>query len=197
MELIGTQTEMALEDFIHAYAEQPFEWIEGERRPLMPNVAGHGEIIEFLYLALHHFFLAHPVGKVIRELHFVLSYTPNWVSGSRVPDLMVYTADRLEAYKAANPDWRLKPYILVPDLVVEVVSPTDDLSEVDDKIIRCLLDGVPVAWVVNPIRKQVTVSALSSRQPFSRQQTVLDKTDVLKGGTLLPGFELSVADLFA
>jgi Uma2 family endonuclease len=197
MELIRTQTEMALEDFIHAYAEQPFEWIDGERRLLMPNVAGHGEIIELLYLALHHFFLTYPLGKVIRELPFVLSYTPNWVSGSRVPDLMVYAAGRLEDYKAAQPDWRLKPYIFVPDLVIEVVSPTDDLSDLDDKIIRYLRDGVPVAWVVNPIRKQVTVSILSSRQPFSRQQTVLDEDDVLKGGALLPGFELPISDLFA
>lgn len=162
----------------------------------MPNVAGHGEIIELLYLALHHFFLSHPLGKVIRELPFVLSYTANWVSGSRVPDLMVYAADRLEAYKAAHPDWRLKPYILVPDLVIEVASPTDDLSELDDKIIGYLRDGVPVAWVVNPIRKQVSVSALSSRQPFARQQTLLDEGDVLRGGAFLPGFEVRVADLF-
>jgi Uma2 family endonuclease len=196
MELVRTETGMALEDFIRAYAEQPFEWMDGERRPLMPNVAGHGEIIEILYLALYNFFLTHPLGKVIRELPFVLSYTPNWVTGSRVPDLMVFAADRLEAYKAANPDWRQKPYILVPDLVIEVASPNDDLTDLDDKIIRYLMDGVAMAWLVNPLRKQVTVSVFSARAPFSRQQTVLQEGDLLTGGSLLPGFELAITELF-
>lgn len=63
-----------------------------------------------------------------------LSYTPNWVTGSRQPDVMFSTAERINAYKEANPDWKRKPYVLVPDLVVEVMSVNDDPADLTRKL---------------------------------------------------------------
>jgi Uma2 family endonuclease len=46
---------------------------------------------------------------------------------------------------------------VAPDLVVEVVSPTDRMSEVDEKVAVYLASGVSIVWVVLPRRKVVVV----------------------------------------
>lgn len=79
---------------------------------------------------------------------------------------------------------------VAPDLVVEVVSPSDDPRELATKIANYLAAGI-VVWVVysKPTR-EVRV--------FAPGQTViiLGEDDVLDGGTVLPGFKLPVRDIF-
>jgi Uma2 family endonuclease len=135
MEMQVTQVGIPLDEFIRFYdAEGPFEIINRERIVQMPKVAGHGEIVELLFLAIYALVSTKSLGKIVRELPFVLSCTAGWVTASRVPDLMFFTGERFNAYKATTPDWKYKPYSLVPDLVIEVVSPNDNLSELDDKV---------------------------------------------------------------
>jgi Uma2 family endonuclease len=110
---------------------------------------------------------------------------------------MYYRAERLEAYKAATPDWKLRPYVLVPDLVVEVVSPTDNLTELDDKVDVYLADGVNLVWVIDPQREKVSVYTLVAERPHTKQHTTLKPGDTLSGGDLMPGFEIAVATIFA
>jgi Uma2 family endonuclease len=197
MERDTVEIGMPIEEFIRLYdAEGPFELINGERVPKMPNVAGHGEIIEILYLAIYSVVSAGQLGKVLREMPFVLSYSSNWVTGSRVPDLMYYIADRINAYKAATPDWKDKPYVLVPDLVVEVVSPNDDLGVLDEKIDLYLSDGVRAVWTVDPQRGKVAVYVLVLDKPQTKQQTTLTRNDTLTGGEIIPGFEIKVSTIF-
>lgn len=193
----AVQIGMPLDEFIRLYeSDGPFELVNGERIVLMPTVAGHGYTLKIIYFALSLFAAAQKLGEVLSELPFVVSYTPNWVTGSRVPDVMFYTADRMQAYKAQHTDWKQKPYILVPDLAVEVVSPNDDLVVLDDKIDNYLADGVHVVWAIDPDRQRVSVYTLIAPQPFTRQQTSLKVGDTLMGGDLLPGFEIAVSDLF-
>jgi Uma2 family endonuclease len=188
-----TKIGMPMEEFIRLYdAEGPFELIDGERIPKMPNVAGHGEMVELLYQAIYLLQL----GKIIREMPFVLSYTSNGVTGSRIPDLMYYVADRMNAYKEAHPDWRDKPYVLVPDLVIEVVSPTDNLSELEEKVNLYLLDGVRAVWVADRHKRRVSLHTLNTRDPFSKIETHLKEGDTLSGGEIVPGFEIAVAKIF-
>lgn len=197
MEAVATQVGMPLDEFIRLYdTEGPFEIINGERKPKMPNVAGHGDIVDILYQAILLFTSNPPIGKIIRELPFVLSYTTNWVTGSRIPDLMYFRAERLNTYKETHPDWKLKPYILIPDLVVEVVSPTDNLSELLRKIDQYLMDGIKMAWVIDPQREMVSVFTLTAQQPFTKQEIQLTNEDVLTGGTVIPGFEIPISRLW-
>lgn len=193
----AVQVGMSLDDFIRLYdTEGPFEIINGERIPLMPNVVGHNEIVKIIVFALHSFLANNPLGDVAFETPFVLSYISTWVTGSLVPDVMYYTADRLAAYKEANPDWKKQPYILVPDLAVEVVSPNDDLGELDEKVNLYLTDGVRLVWVINPNKENVSIYTLVALQPFTKQQTTLKVGDTLNGGEIVPGFEIAVATLF-
>jgi Uma2 family endonuclease len=197
MDSIVEHVGMSLDEYMRLYDEQPFELINGERKLLMVNVAGHGEVAKLLFLALHMFVTPLKLGYVYMEQTFVLSYVSNWVTGSRKPDVSYYSAARMDAYIQANPDWKSKPYILVPDLVIEVVSPNDNLGELDDKVNLYLMDGVQIVWVFDPQKQRASISKLVDRQPFTKQETHLTPTDMLTGGDLIPGFEIQVATIFA
>ncbi|MBL8166204.1 MAG: Uma2 family endonuclease [Anaerolineae bacterium] len=189
---------ISMNEFIQLYHEiGPFELVDGEVILKPPQIAGHGEAMHIVHDAIHEHAAADGLGKALIEQAFVVSFTTNWVPGSRIPDVMYYTAERLEAYKAANPDWKLKPYVLVPDLVIEVISPTDDANDVSDKIDRYLLDGVRAVWAVDLARETVSIYTLVAHEPFTRQQTILRVGETLHGGEIIPAFAIPVAQIFA
>jgi Uma2 family endonuclease len=197
METPSIQIGMPLEEFIRlADKEGPFEIINGERIPKMPQVAGHGEVEDILRDNINALAIVTGLGRAFTEQTFVVSYGSGWVTGSRIPDVMYYAAERLSAYKEANPDWKKKPYILVPDLVVEVVSPNDDMGELSDKVDLYLVDGVRGVWVMDFNKETVSIHSLISREPFTKQQTNLKVGDILTGGDIIPGFEITVSSLF-
>jgi Uma2 family endonuclease len=182
---------MPMDEFIRLYDEAPFELIDGERRAIVPTVAEHGETLKQLYAALLNYERIHHTIAVYSELPFVLVDTPDWVKGARVPDVMVYRAERMNHYKALLPDWKKKPFVLVPDLCVEVISPTDMYVDVDEKVDGYLADGVRVVWVVNP--RKFTVSIYT---PDGDQITRLTSSAVLSDPEILPNFTLAVRDIF-
>lgn len=79
---------------------------------------------------------------------------------------------------------------VVPDLTVEVISPNDLAVEVLDKLDDYFRAGVRQVWVVYPRHGRVFV------YNSPKSVTVLDTTDILEGGDVLPGFQLRLADLF-
>jgi Uma2 family endonuclease len=76
-----------------------------------------------------------------------------------------------------------------PDLAVEVLSPSNSGSQMRVKITNYLLAGTTV-WVVDPELKQIEI--------YVPGQTprILGVEDTLDGGSILPGFQLRVSDLF-
>jgi Uma2 family endonuclease len=182
---------MPLADFVDQYNRQPFELVNGEVFVLSPNVAGHQWVAQLVYDLLRTFVQAGKLGFVAFETPFALSESPNWVKGSRTPDLMFFESARWSAYIAATPDWKGKPYLLIPDLAIEVVSPNDRYSEIDDKVEGYLADGVQMVWVIDPQRRKVTVHTSDSDQPL-----ILRQNETLTGGEVLPGFSVAVKSLF-
>ena len=79
---------------------------------------------------------------------------------------------------------------VIPDLVVEVVSPNDRLTQVNDKAQMWLRYGVPVVWVVYPDTRTVEIHQSDG------SVATLDEDDALDGGLILPGFTCSVRDIF-
>jgi Uma2 family endonuclease len=79
---------------------------------------------------------------------------------------------------------------LPPDLAVEVVSPTDRVDELDEKIKEYLQAGVKLIWVVHPVLRAVEV--------FRGDQTVnwFWAEGELSGEDVIPGFRCRVGDLF-
>src|SRR5687767_9865701 len=129
---------MTIADFVQLYEEQPFELIEGERIPLVPPVMLHVLLVKRLLLILSEYEKQTGRGEAFSEAPFILAheYDSNWVKGSRVPDLMFVSADRLKIYREQTPDWGSMPLLVVPDLAVEVVSPNDRYSAINAKVDR-------------------------------------------------------------
>lgn len=181
---------MTLEEYILLYdTEGPFELVNGERIPLVPTVGGPGWVIRALFRLLDAFCISNKLGEVYSELPYVLVYSPNWVKGSRVPDIMFYTAARWVAYILEVPDWREKPFILVPDLAIEVISPNDRFSEIQDKVEEYLRVGVKLVWAIDPERRRATAYQ-------GNQLTSMDEHGTLNGGEVVPRFEVKLAELF-
>lgn len=80
---------------------------------------------------------------------------------------------------------------VVPDLVVEVLSPGDRMRQVADKIGEFLEAGVPLVWLADPASGTVTVyrSLTDTR--------VLKERDRIDAAPVLPEFSADVSDFFA
>src|SRR5690606_16014786 len=140
---------MPMDEFIRQYDEAPFELVNDERIPLMPPVAVHIWVLKMIYTLLLKYEQASGVGFAFSEAPFVLTDSSNWVKGLRVPDALFYLAERWTSYINDVPNWLSKPFVIIPDLCVEIVSENDVYLDVEDKVNGCLRDGVRLVWVFN------------------------------------------------
>jgi len=187
---------LTVDEYAQRFDGQSVEIINGEIRILPGNMLGHQEIARNFYNALLFFLATHPLGIVYYETVFVLPDTSNWVLGSRIPDVSFYEQARMDVNRQVVPNWRARPCVLVPDLVIEVVSPGDDLWDVFEKARLYLVDGVQVVWVAIPAKTgethEVYVYEADGEVP-----TIIGMRGTLTCESLLPGFALPVAEIFA
>lgn len=191
---IMTQIGLPLEEYLEELSQHPFDMVNGERIPWMPTVALPTWIMRFIYNFLWAYGIQHQIGEAFFETTYILpdNYTSKWVTDSLTPDVMFIHQARLDAYRQNTPDWKRMPYALIPDIVVEVISPTDRYTDIAAKIARYQTDGVALIWIVNSKTETVTVYT-----PDRTQIAVLTKNDTLTGGVVLPDFVLPIADIFA
>ncbi len=78
-----------------------------------------------------------------------------------------------------------------PDLAIEIISPTNRATEIEQKIEDYFVYGVRLVWVIYPDQKHVYVYDAPNRC------RILQPGDTLDGGDLLPGFHMSLAELFS
>lgn len=160
-----------------------YELIEGVLIRMSPAGGVHGEIeMEFARPMGNHVVL-HGLGRVYPgDTGFIVGRDPDTVLA---PDVAFVRADRLP------PRRDRRGYLpVVPDLVVEIVSPSDQADDVIDKVNRYLAAGVRLIWVAWPDSRSISVYA-PGREPRH-----LGEGDTLDGEDVLPGFRLSVADVF-
>ena len=108
---------------------------------------------------------------------------PNLV---RRPDVSFVRRGRFEGNQFPEGHVRI-----APDLVVEVLSPNEKAYDVDEKVDEYLAAGVRLIWIINPESRAVRVDG--SNKP----SVVLRENDSLDGGQVLPGFSVSIRDIFA
>lgn len=102
----------------------------------------------------------------------------------RKPDVFFVRRENLPA------DWfKESALTAVPDLVVEVISPNDQASDLFAKIREYRQAGVPLIWVIQPEQRSALV--------YANGELDSEATGVLSGGTIVPGFELVLPDLFS
>ncbi len=81
-------------------------------------------------------------------------------------------------------------WAVVPNLAVEVISPTNFALDVQTKIEDYFTHGVNLVWVIYPPHRKIYV------YEGVKKVQILDSNDTLDGGTVLPGFKLAVSKLF-
>ncbi|MBC7813839.1 MAG: Uma2 family endonuclease [Burkholderiales bacterium] len=87
-----------------------------------------------------------------------------------------------------------KEFAIAPDMAVEVASPSNRERELLDKAQSMLECGTHFVWVVYPASKVVDVCHLAPDGTLNTRSVGIDET--LDGEDILPGFTLSVRDIF-
>ena len=105
----------------------------------------------------------------------------------RLPDVAFVSWDRLPERRV--PDEPIPN--VVPDLAVEVLSASNTAKEMARKRGEYFRAGVRLVWEIDPRAR--TARVYTSESSF----TDLAVNDTLDGGTVLPGFTLPLAQLFA
>ena len=160
-----------------------YELIEGVLNEMSPAGAAHGFVALNVAVVLQQFVQSRGLGVAFAaETGFVLSTDPDTV---RAPDAAFVAAERLPTGNLPTGYLRL-----APDLVVEVVSPSDTASELQSKVCTWLDAGCRLVWVVYPGTRSVTV--YRSRENVR----VLTEEDTLDGGPVFEGFSAEVRELF-
>ncbi len=161
-----------------------YELVEGQLRTMTPTGGPYGATIINLVLALGPFIEERGLGRLFSEsTGFLLKRNPDTV---RCPDIGFVRAARLP------PDGIPPGFIpFAPDLAVEVVSPSDTIYEVDEKVTEYLRAGACAVWVANPSSRTVTV-----HEPVGAARILLEQ-DALDGGDVLPGFQYLIRKMFA
>ncbi len=113
---------------------------------------------------------------------------PNDPTRNRRPDIAFISYDRWPSDRPLS--YRGNPIDVVPDLIVEVTSPTDEAEDLLTKAFQYLASGVRLVWLVYPALR--VTYAYESRDALR----VFKIGDELDGGTVLPGFRVAMAKLF-
>ena len=162
---------------------QRHELVRGELRTMPPAGYEHGWSTGKLDRSLGNFVEAHGLGDVVPgDVGFRLRTDPDTV---RAPDVAFVSAERVRAIGRVASYWPG-----APDLVVEVISPNDLYTEVEDKVAEWLEHGARLVFVVNPRRRTVAV-----HRP-DRPLRVLTLEDTLDGEDVVPGWTLPLRELF-
>ena len=158
------------------------ELIRGVLHETMASGMRHGKIAMLLGAKFVMHVEPAGLGQVIgSDAGVLLERNPDTV---REPDIAYISAERLPL------DAEIDGYCPVPpDLVVEIVSPSDSEREVDDKATMWLSFGVRMVLVINPETRTIRV-----RQP-DLPTIILTVDDTLDGGEVLPGFSCPVREI--
>jgi Uma2 family endonuclease len=160
-----------------------YEVVNGERVEIAPMGVYEGLIATLLSTALQNF-VANKLGRIATEVLFDFTRT---LGRKRRPDLAFVSFARWPRDKAAP---RTDAWEVVPDLAVEVVSPTNPADEVVDKVAEYFQVGVERVWVVYPSQRQIYIYA----SPTNLK--VVTERDELTDEALFPGFRLPLGTLF-
>lgn len=103
----------------------------------------------------------------------------------------VMAADISFVSKGRIPEGVPKGYLtVIPDLLVEIVSPNDRVSDLEVKITAYLEAGVRMVVVLHPATRIIRVHRSTT------DIETLTLSDVLHGGDVLPGFNCKVSKMF-
>ena len=160
------------------------ELIKGELREMAPAGHEHGRLAALLTASLIQHVLKNQLGAVYAaETGFKLASNPDTV---RAPDTAFVSQKRLQEVMSST-GYFPGP----PDLAVEIISPNDRHSEVEEKVEMWLRYGVRMVVTINPQARTATVYRSLDEIRMIREEGRLE------GGDVVPGWILPLTELFS
>ena len=170
------------EFLVHPTARDHAELVRGRIRMMSPASLMHGIVSMAIARLLSNFVHQHKLGVCVPDnTGFAL---PNLVNTVRVPDVSFIRASNLPI--ALSHGFAR----IAPDLVVEVLSPSESASDLAEKLGDYRVAGTELVWVVDPV--VLTVRIID----WKNADTLLSVGDTLTGFSVLPGFACAVSELF-
>ena len=172
------------EELLHLPTDgRRLELVKGKVYEMAPAGGRHGYVANRAAVRLTVHVDSAGLGHVFTaETGFILRRNPDTV---RAPDVSFVSRSRLSVEDI--PD----EYVaLAPDLVVEVVSPSDRRREVREKVEEWLRAGVRLVWVIYPVTRSADVYRCID------DVSHLSEDDVLDGEDVVPGFACRLGELF-
>jgi Uma2 family endonuclease len=160
-----------------------YELVRGELRKMAPAGYRYGRIAINLTSTLDRHVRAHNLGVVCAaETGFKLASNPDVV---RAPDVAFIWRERVEEVGEVEGYWPG-----APDLAVEVISPSDTYSDVQEKVFDWLEAGTRMVLLIIP-RKRAVIVYRSLTEIIT-----LTENDTINGGDVVPGWTMPVRDVF-
>ncbi len=176
---MATTSLLTIDDFERLPAGQAknHELVEGELVDVSGNTWAHNALRDGLVQVLRASVRARQLGEVIGEQEY------DFKGNAHGPDVTFVSSKNLLLH---DPTKRVQRF--VPDIAIEIVSPNDTMRELIRKKERYRSCGTAEVWVVSPEGEEVLVYSDQGKR-------ILKGNDVLETG-LIPGFSISVAELF-
>ena len=159
-----------------------YELVSGELRQRQLAGGEEGFISSDVAGSLGLYVKSEGLGKTYIATGFVIETDPDHV---RAPNVAFVRRERVEVIGRTTFYWPE-----APDLAVEVISPDDRYTEVNEKVADWLTAGTRMVVVVNPRNRTVNVHTPGGA-------ITLEMGDTLDGGDVVPGWQMPVADIFA
>jgi Uma2 family endonuclease len=185
---IQTKTTISEDDLLLLGSQDiQFEVVNGEIVDMAPTGFIHNVYAKNVLSLLDRFVREHNLGYVATDgLIYVLHVDENGVQETRVPDASFFRRGKFPKFDLS------KPIPGAPDLAVEVISPSESVTTIQDKLQSYLTHGTEQIWVIYPAQKQL--SQYLHNDP--KNIRVYSGDDVLEAETLFPGLKINISEFF-
>lgn len=178
----GTATEVDLIQLLHGDAKRLCELVDGV---LVEKPMGYSEsvVAAIILQMVWNFLDEHDLG-IAAGADGPIRFRTGLV---QLPDVSFVSWKRLGSDEI--PDVAVLK--VIPELAVEVLSQSNTRREIERKLVEYFGAGVVLVWVVDPQKGKAQVYSSPTKKKDVPGDGFLD------GGKVLPGFKLSLKDLFA
>ena len=159
-----------------------YELVKGELLTMSPSGEEHGAVTMNLSILLGQYVREHQLGTLYSaETGFKLESDPDTVLA---PAIAFIHRDRVgirsTGYRTG-----------APDLAVEVLSPGDRKTKVEEKTSQWLTLGARAVWLIDPHDRTVDVRMANGERKLFKEN------DELTGDEIVSGFSIPLSEIFA
>ena len=152
------------------------ELVDGELVDVSGNTLIHNRLRDCLISLLREYVKKNRLGEVVSEQEY------DFGGNAHGPDVTFFSPEKVSQ---SEPTRRVQRF--VPDLALEIVSPSDPFAKLRKKVDRYRKCGAKEAWIFD----------IDSRRAFrfsDEREAILGEKDVFQS-SLIPGFSIRIGDL--